>query len=73
MPNFIPFFTLKAKQHQHNIRGNSLNVPPVKLTYGSYSVTFCATRDWSNQQNKLNPETKLPDLNGHKFKQIYKL
>ena len=62
------FFTLKAEQHRHNTRENSLNVPPVKTTtYGSNSVTRCAVRDWNKLQNKPNPEWALPDLSGHKF------
>ena len=44
-----------------------MNVPPVKTTYGSNPVTFCAIRDWNNLQNKLNPETAWPDLSGHLF------
>ena len=56
------------EQHQHNMRGNSLNVPPMKTTTcGSNSVTCCAIRDWNKLQNKLNPESALPDLSGHKF------
>ena len=35
--------------------------------YGSNSVTRCAIRDWNKLQNKLNPESALPDLSGHKF------
>lgn len=44
-----------------------MNVPPVKTTYGSNPVTFCAIRDWNNLQNKLNPETTWPNLSGHLF------
>ena len=56
------------EQHQHNIRGKALNVPSVKTTtYGSNSVTCCAIRDWNKLQNKLNPDSVLPVLTGHKF------
>ena len=64
LPNsFHTFFTLKTEQHQHNTRGNSLNIPPVKtITYGSNLVTCWAIRNWNKLQNKLNPESALPDL-----------
>ena len=69
LPNsFHNFFTPNTEQHRHNTRENSLNVPPVKITtHGSNSVTHCEIRDWNKLQNKLNPESALPDLSGHKF------
>ena len=42
---FRTVFTLKSEQHQHSTRRNYLNVPLVKITYGSHSVTLCAIRD----------------------------
>ena len=36
-------------------------------TYRSNSVTICAIRDCSNLQNRLSPESALPDFSGHKF------
>ena len=66
--SFRSFFALKTKQHRHNTRENSLNVPPVKTTtYGSNSVTRCANSDWNKLQNKFNLESALPDLKCHKF------
>ena len=65
---FHTHFTLKVEQHQRNTSGNSLNVPPVKTTtYRSNSVTCFAIRDWEKLQNKLNAESALPGLSGHKF------
>ena len=72
--SFHTFFTLKMEQHQHNTRGNSLNIPPVKTTtYGFNSVTCSGIRDWNKLQNRLNPESALPDLSGHKFWKIEKI
>ena len=62
--SFHTFFTLKTEQFWDNTRRNSLKVPSVKTTttYGSKSVIFCLIRDWNNLQNKLNPDSALPDL-----------
>ena len=53
------------EQHWRNTRENSLNAEHTaseKTTYGSNSVTLCAIRDSNNLQNKLDPESALPDL-----------
>ena len=66
--SFHTFCTVKSEQHRRNTKENSGNVPPVKTTtYRSNSVTICAIRDCSNLQNRLSPESALPDFSGHKF------
>ena len=58
---FGKFFINKTRQHLHNTRGNSLDVPQVKTTtYGSNSFTLHAIcfRAWNFFQNKLSTLTK---------------
>ena len=66
-------FINKTRQHLHNTRRNSLDVPQVKTTtYGTNSFTLHAIRAWNFFQNKLSTTSSLPNLTLTKFLKVIK-
>ena len=69
---FKKIFINKTRQHLYNTRGNSLDVPHVKITCSSNSFTLHAICTWNFFQNKLSTTTALPNLTPTKFLKVIK-